>query len=232
MRRRRTKYTWFPVLGTAFGEGDGVFAGFPFNLGSPIVEGLGPALVFPLIPDVQPEVADNATENLVDFVGSDYVIKRIVGKLYAFANAAGGGSPPTLQFGAGIFVARSDTLNRDVPAGGKTQADADENFGVLHAANIREPWMWRRTWQLRNRSSSIDFDSGGLLSTYTAGSIQDGPHIDVKVSRRVRNDERLWMCLQAGTVLIDGTNDPAQVDGWVDLRFLGALRKAQNRSAF
>lgn len=232
MRRRRIKYTWFPVLGTAVGEGSEVFAGFPFNTGSPISEGLGPALVFPLIPDVQPETADTSQENLVDFLGSDYVIKRIVGKLFAFAGASSGQSPPCILFGAGIFVARSDSDNRDVPAGGKTQADADSNFGVLSASNIREPWMWRRTWQLRNRNSTLDFDGGGLLSTYTAGSIADGPHVDCKVSRRVRNDERLWMCLQAGTVLFDGVSDPGQVDGFVDLRFLGALRKAKNRSAF
>jgi len=231
VRRRRTRYTWFPVLGTDFEDPDRTLAGFPFNIGAPTTEGLGPVFLTPLIADNQQEIATTNNDNLVDFVGSDYFLKRIVGKIYAFASG-NAGSPPTVNFGAGIFIARKDSTNNDTPLGSSAGTEADVNFGVLDAANMREPWIWRRTWQLRVGGATADFAGGGLQSTYQAGSVLDGPHVDARTARRVRNDERLWLSLQAATVLIDGATDPANIDGWVDLRFLGALRKSKNRSAF
>lgn len=235
MRRRRTKYTWFPVLGTAVDggvTGNETLPGFPFTVGSPITEGAGDPLITPLIPDREPDVPTTSDENLVDFLGSDYIVKRIVGKIYGFASAAAGTSPPIILFAAGIFVARANESNPNEAIGASTAAERVLNYGPLDVSNIREPWMWRRTWVLKNSNSNGAFTGAGLDSTYHAGSVMDGPHIDVKVSRRVRNDERLWMALQAATILIDGASTPASVDGFVDYRVLGALRKAKNRSAF
>lgn len=231
-RKTRQRYTWFPNLGFQGTNPEDDFNGFPWSLTVPNTSGeLSDALLFQLIPDFNPEEPD-ASNNLSDFIGNEYILKRIVGKLFASFGGNGAAAPISIILGVGFFIARTEADNADVPIGAQIDAAHRKlNYGVLNNQNIREPWIWRRTWMLKDRDNNPSGVGPGLDGTYAGGSLQDGPHIDAKSARRVRTDERVFVSIQAGN---HGATAAAtgQVDGYLDYRLLGALRKAKNRSAF
>lgn len=266
MRRRRTKYNWLPILGTQLAQD-------PDNTSSRFFTQVVPKngttqISFANLTFDNPKDSENATlaDPLVDFIGSEYVLKRIVGKIHcgieAVANAGNpvepvsvNNVPSAVLVCVAFFVARQeDGVAVDVPIGTSTDAQAIENYSPQDADNQREPWIWRRTWILGNplRKNEVVQDDAFKLNVFGVvgsseypstnagyGSIMDGPHIDSKVARRIRQEDRLY-CVSTVRNYPPGTTveDPAEgtvqtfVRTNVDVRLLGALRKARNKSSF
>lgn len=240
MRRRRTKYEWFLNVGTtgpaADAEDDSSVR--EFSLTVP-VNGTTTCGVFELIEDTPSD--DQAVGLPMGFYqNNEYLIKRIVGKLFAqntqIANAT---NPPAVLFGAGFFVARTedaDSGGPTLPIGAATAAQIVDNYSPLRVENIREPWIWRRTWMLSNVLStavgSAQVSAYGRTTT-DYGSVLDGPHIDAKSVRRVKDGERLWLALAARNFPLNTSADTAAVvNVLLDYRVLGRRTRRQGKSSF
>lgn len=237
-RKRRTKYTWLPISGSAAQvEGDPQRAN-KRGVGIVSIDGAEDLEIIPLLLDTPAETA-NQDETLADIIGSEYFIKRIVGKLFcSYSQVPGsqGDIPVSVLVTAGFFIARADTaLGQGVPVG---TDDALNNYSPAAAINIREPWVWRRTWMLGNEAlEALTVNSPTWPGRNTSYSgVMDGPHIDARTARRVRKEERLFFALSCGRAFSDaqeGTPDgPANVNWLLDYRVLGALRKSVARGSF
>lgn len=238
-RRKRKKFAWFPILGAANineqpDDLNGRVFGIPFD-GS----GNSVPLVFPLLPDVQQEaeqVQADLPGQLVEALGQDYIIERIVGKFFVAATGPADDAetvfPKIVQISAGIFVARQADDNAgggpNLPIGAAAAIELSENYSPNTDDNVRRPWMWRRDWVLatgrpqQNAAAAptpfmpVHTNTGGANNLVTAitptantqcGSVLDGPHVDIKTVRRVRSDERLW-CIVAVRALDRYFNAP------------------------
>lgn len=260
MARRRRKYTWFPTLGTDLPNTND-WCGRSFfqdvDPGGNLVAG-----VHPLVPDIPLEGGD--VTQIQQSLEQEYVIERIVGKVHATLipqDTPEGGFVGLQQIAAarvtcGFFVARANSdvtvgdANLPVGGGGVPGPGSGQSaeYNPAHVKQIREPWIWRRTWILSqsgqvqiNSPAQTNLSEGLAYPSTTAGygSVHDGPHLDSKVGRRIGNDDRLWFAIATqaypvGTILI---NDPvplvtSTVRVELDYRVLGALRRPRGRSAF
>lgn len=251
-RRKRAKYTWFPTIGSGVTAADNV-SGRAFQITVPA--GLGSSvIVSPLtvdVPNEGDEIDPTEPGTLAGVVGQEYFIRRIVGKCFVGLQSAGelDGDPTfpsSALVGVGIFIARASDADAgggaDLPIGGASLAELQENYGPLSEDAIRKPWIWRRTWVLGSLAAAWFLDSDPFNTRGYAlfpptnaqyGSIQDGPHIDAKTARRVKVDERLWLSVQATKLPLAGTTSVgASIDGYVDFRILAQLRRARNRGVF
>lgn len=246
MRRKRgSRGTWLPVLPTALTQSEGGTQYATWYEDSYSMVGFnnsynGDAVAVPLIPDFTPQDAnltgqqDITLRDLVE--GQDYVLKRTVGKVWATINNQAGSagdfplSPYIFCLALAVLPVQDD--NQSIPA----MPNAD--FCPLNSQNSQQPWLWRRTWILQNTlnatQQTVDFPAYGAQSTWQYGSIADGGHLDTKVQRRVRKDQRLFIVAQAGQLLFGdgGTELPSSFRWGYDLRFFGAMRKANNKSTF
>lgn len=160
-RRRRKRWTWFPILGAAdpnvegTDDADGRVFAIPVD-GS----GASNAIIFPLIPDVQ---TDPDRETLVTnaqlllALSIDYEIERIVGKVFVSAAAPVDDSPTTIfpkviQVGVGLFVAKQADDQAgggpDIPIGSSALPELLENYNPVSNDTAMSPWMWKRDWIL------------------------------------------------------------------------------------
>lgn len=231
--RKRRKFTWFPVLGS---EGPTETTDDFNQLFAEITvapNGASSVAINPMVPDValEGDIIGAATGGqLVQVLGQEYYIERIVGKCFVSVNAPAD-DPPTAIFpkvylvGVGIFVARADDTDaaggQNQPIGAASLTERQENFSPLAVDTIREPWMWRRVWLLSTGrpEANAALETQGFGPTLTSlagtglaivpgapktnigyGSVMDGPHVDVKSVRRVGNDERLWVVIAARTI--------------------------------
>jgi len=250
MRRRRSpKVTWLPTLGTTVGADEveinvsGLQSQFEVTKLPTDVGYLG---IYPLTVD-QPSGEDPAEPvSLADAIGSEYFLRRIVGKLFinTFVDGPIANGVTAVAISAGFFVARSDYTTPGLPAGatmlGTNPSDGNTwaSFSPLDSRCMREPWIWRRNWIL----SVNGWDAGGT-QPYPSGNVNygisslDGPHIDAKTRRRVSNDDRLYFAI-AGTAWpfdfpeVDTEDLAVNVQFWLDYRLVGSLRKARNRGVF
>lgn len=251
-KRRRARYTWFPVTGSINDDASdpelGKFLPIFLTLsGAPTIPTgtleMGMPAIIPLTFDNPDSEIDPST--LTDsptlgqlLAGRDYVIKRIVGSIQVAYNTPQTDVARSVVVGAGIFVARASAGSPGQPIGtaGGTAAELSDLYGVLHRDNAESPWIWRRTWILGNPNSTNGSSNPFVNSPFTNqfyGDVRSGPHIDSKVSRRITREDRLWLTYQVANTV--HATDPAQttsVDTMADLRILGALRKPHNRSAF
>jgi len=249
-RRRRPKYTWMPTLGSRFNQD--TFPGSTPNFLSLQLEPnandaspptLARGLVAQaIIPDFPVTVTDDTAGQytLRDITeGQDWVLKRMVGKAHIWAQA-GEYIPtadwPMVYVSLGFFVARAQDDNPGDPDLEQTE------FDPLNVDNIRQPWIWRRTWLLGNpvwtRTASAPI--GGFdfpTSNLEYGSVADGPHIDSKVSRRIMREQRLWVAASVMGILpgqgsVSNADPDPTINMLIDLRILGAMRKSKDRPAF
>lgn len=239
-RKRRTKFTWLPILGSpAIGEDDPRRANIR-DVSVVVTGGEEDLILIPLLLDQPQESGDIAGTSLVDIVGSEYFIKRIVGKFFCSYQQVIDDEvsiPQSVLVTAGFFIARADTgLANALPVG---TDDALNNYSPAAALNIREPWIWRRAWMLgNNRTVAVTTIQNPQWPERNTdyGSVMDGPHIDARTARRVRKEERLWFAVSAGRAFSDaqeGTpTSPGNVNWLLDYRVLGALRKSVARGAF
>lgn len=259
-RRRRSRGTWFPNIGSQIGALTENFMGRSFSIGA-ATNGSITTGILPLTFDTpfEGDRVSTGVDSLADIIGSEYVLMRIVGKLFAsYSNpqldgvGAPGGSP--IYFTAGFFVARPNDEavggGEDTPIGSATEAERRDNYSPLEVDTVREPWIWRRSWILgvaggrTSVSSAVSpqaaFSNPNLAaypqSTALYGSVHDGPHFDSKVKRRVGQDDRLWFAVSTanfpfGATTVVGTTQGI-ITGALDYRIFGSLRKARNSSAF
>lgn len=242
MRRRRARYTWFPTNPTfavessnpgvnyfqdTFAETGGVGGTDPFTT-------IGAPQAIPLLLDSTAQAgipADAGDFTLRDLVeGQDYIVKRIVGKVWASRDQrdeTNVSSIPTIT-AIGLAVLPEDD------ATGQPALNPDD-YNPLLQQNSAAPWLWRRTWVLGNTfpSGSLSLQQATAQSTWQYGSMADGGHLDSKVARRVTREQRLYLVFATGTLNIGlGAGDSVGIYWGYDLRILGAMRKAKNRSTF
>lgn len=251
MRKRRAKRTWFPVLPTVYGPGAGEAQTFFHTNHVLSWSSEGPSSGVTQVIDTTPLLADgdvNADQFSEDITlrdrveGKDYVTTRIVGKIW--------GGPGWSQ---SVIDEQAVTgINQVIFAAGIAVFPADENTGdpaltdeeqdPFKANNSAGPWAWRRTWTMSN-PSAIPLASGLASSTFAVGnpisiggfgSMADGGHVDCKVGRRVSREQRLYFVFAAA--ILDGnlavSDEDMNITYGYDLRVLGAMRKARNRSVF
>lgn len=258
MRRtkRRARYTWLPTLGTAGpAETDDNSSGRAFTLTIP--QDTSSNVIISAITFDEPLEGDDAVTGtpLGTILGNEYFLKRIVGKLFLAVSGQRqtNNDPSTVisaLVGAGFFVARANDTSQGAgsPIGSATLSERQENYSPLSEDAIREPWIWRRTWILGNpnfadreravaaaNQSSLGLPFSKAPSTNMEyGSVLDGPHIDAKTARRIKQDERLWFVIAGRSTpgLTAPVTDSLDVQGYLDFRLLGALRKARQGSAF
>jgi len=256
-RRRRTRGTWLPTFGTNLeqpNETSAIITGLDFE-DSVSIDIEGPTLgcqIFPLTTDYPAE--DNANLDpaspMSNFIANEYVLRRIVGKIFAkFNNSPSGGSTnpvwDKVLCGAGFFVARADGAGSaqggQAPIGTDNAVQAwNSQYNPLHASTMREPWIWRRTWILQDPLGS-DLTDGTwgfprCIGGYGQASSLDSGHVDAKTIRRVGNDDRLWFAWASipWPLTIDGEEaiDTASIEVHLDYRLFGSLRKAKGKGAF
>jgi len=246
-KRRRRKYTWLPVESREVGSEP------YFNIAG--VETFGievgptPAMVtWAINPvDVPAEQGAWAGGNadglrLGDVLGSEYVLKRIVGKFHAGLSQTTpvvGDSAPAALVAAGFFVARAAGEDMSAPIGHTgDNLETFDNYSALAVDTTREPWIWRRNWILGNPLSGSETGpyaafQGFPPTTAHYGSVLDGPHIDAKTGRRIGQDDRLWFQVTVvGYPFDPDYNELTFLNFTLDYRLLGALRRARQTSRF
>jgi len=136
--------------------------------------------------------------SLADFEGSAYRLRRIVGKLFIGLDQtitqAPDSRPKNALIGAGFII-----LKVDENTGAPINPTAN-SYSPLDNNNLRDPWIWRRTWMLTNDfSNNLTEDYEFPRSTTDYGSVLDGSHIDQKTARRVSDEERLFSSSRPST---------------------------------
>jgi len=241
-RRRRNRATWFPVLGFANGGGDDSSLSTVDVRNVEVSNQGGPnVLAIPIIPDIdinpdtgQLDAGGSVTRTLRDFVeGQSCLIERIVGTIQA--EMVGGGTDNTTSHRV-IVCAAIAVLPTSDSSPGDPAIPATE-FNPLSSENSAQPWMWRRVWVLGNPGAGTGGPVGGagLPQNNNFGSLAEGCKIDTKGTRRViRREERIF--------LIYSFLDPFPANGgdvvnqlvnmYADVRVIGGMRHAKNRSQF
>lgn len=227
--RRRAKYTWFPMSFIDAADPprqEAIVTGNAINIQFGIGDPEQIVVITPVTIDAPMDPSSSGLANTGDLVrqiGQDYVIERIVGKVFVASSAIRTVEGPpfaysAVEVGCGFFVARVNDEQSgggiNTPIGSATAVERISNYSPLHPDTIREPWMWRRTWLLGNAARTALFTGQGMSiaqggqevwgsnawfppSNAGYGSVLDGPHCDIKSVRRVRNDERLFFVVAA-----------------------------------
>lgn len=251
--RRKSRFTWLPTLGTDITVGEET-TGYSYTRQVLTPEpsgGTGATAnnseVIPLVADATFEASDRTDAlTLRDRVeGQDWLLKRIVGSIFV-----AGTEPQSLdqnrsavwQAGlvtVGFLVARAGDLNTNSIDLTRQEADPQS------VDNTWNPWIWRRSWLIGFPGVNPDggvpqgFFGGDIANSNMAyGDMRSGPHIDSKVSRRIRKEHRLWLSVKVTgwdpfLLNVAGSIDfQPQVSICTDLRFLGAMRRSKNVSSF
>lgn len=246
-RKRRARGIWFPTFGSDCGVGDdydemaGIYGDLEVGDYGNICSAIRPLTV-----DVPLDSNNDFSGNsLADVVGSNWYLRRIVGKLTVYTLPDDGESP-YCKVAAGFFVARADekgnndepigsTIN-DAPIGSASYVATNINYSPLALTTSREPWIWRRTWIL---STGVGTETTEVpRNNCLFGSVLDGPHLDAKTKRLIGNDERLFFAISAARwpPTSQGPAEPPEPSSRVtyelDYRLFGWPRKARNRGAF
>lgn len=261
-RKRRFRGVWFPNLGTA-GPGadiddDDVGLFIQFTLPTVAQGATFPSQTFvtPLTFDlIDEEQAVEGADYLSDLIGSEYVLRRIVGDCFVSRDITfnSGASAAAVLVRAGFFVARQadSTQGENLPIGANTDAELRENYSPSNVATIREPWIWRKTWILGNNGRTpaggdpvIDgLNRHPATNTQYNGAMSNS-RIDAKTLRRVGQDDRLWFAITARAVSTVWTGEGANpftaeinttgtvVKALLDYRLFGSLRKAKQQGRF
>lgn len=199
------------------------------NLRSPDTDGVYDAFDVALLGDSKPNVLPGSSDGdtLADFAFG-YSLKRIVGNIWCCPEQTrfteNVDFPYLFMCTAGIIVKRvndaGSAVNATIPDLYDSQTD---------------PWIWRRSWLLCNQPQA----SRAANATYFAapsnnaayGSVAEGTKCDAKTRRTIKQEERLYMTLQATCVQnLDGQDAQYAVDWYWNLRFFGRVfQSAGNR---
>lgn len=237
-RRRRRTRQWFPVLGTETHITGGTAKNdVAWQEGSETIIGNDPVtVVVALTWDFQAEEEvelNTGFPTLADFEQSAWFLDGIVGKVFF-------GSFPDPELPAGFgpiaITAGFEVLRVDSASGAPiaTGADIETSYDPQLAFNIRDPWIWRRTWIIEPSVS----DTGLIFSqrqwpatNVNYGSAVDGPHIETKSKRKIAQEERLFFIFTARhfPVGADLSLRHTGLNWMLDYRLIGRSLKATNR---
>lgn len=183
--------------------------------------GLQQVDLIPIVKDDPKNIAA-AEQTLSDLEGSAYRLRRIVGKLHV-AMAQSANVEPT-ETSTSIVTSGFIILKVDV-VGAPLQTPDQYNPSSMDS--VRDPWIWRRSWVLRNRLNALSVALDFPPSNAAYGSVADGPHVDAKTARVVSDEERLF--LVTSVTAIDGTGGLLTSPSILivgDLRVLASMRKS------
>lgn len=242
-RKRKSRGTWLPTFGVdQDSQQDDTYtvSGAQLELEvDPVVDPV-PHTIIPITMD-EPREEVAPTQSLADYIGSEYFLKRIVGKIHLLATRDSDDGDYDVLVCAGFFVARCDE-GGNAPIGytGGSATAQFNDYNPLAQKTAREPWIWRRSWMLGDRpvnNTSVNASYEAFPRTNSSyGSIQDGPHIDAKTRRRVSSDDRLFFTLAAVPFPIRPYQEYGlaniTINGWLDYRLFGSARRARQRGAF
>lgn len=238
-KRRRSKVTWFPVDPTVYNVSQPGVTWFESSLTFPAGSVAGDTAInaVPLTLDETQDWDDGAAQgtSLRDIVeGQDYMIQRVVGKVWMQVDPYENGTlrEAICAIGLAVLPSSNEDNSPNLPA---------EEWNPLFARNSMQPWLWRRTWRLDNRAI---WDDGatppqpnnstkgfpGQTSDY--GDRESGGHLDSVVRRRVTKEHRLYIIAAAGIIQAVGEAENSEVWWGYDLRVLGGMRRARNSSSF
>lgn len=245
-----------PVLGGTSGlEGDGGSVGLTSCIKSS-TSGLSTRpQTFPLTFDQPVEQQQNLSNasKLSDFIGEGYVLQRIVGNVFVTVlqepnNIGGAIGPGGCKVTCGMFVARADSANPEVPIGDDSFVDAEdiEAYSPDDPDNVREPWLWRRTWLLGITGQQVTAVGTPLNPIFATRALppnnmaypsgMTGPFVDSRVKRRVTGDNRLWFTVVARNWPLGTTGDAGAddltINGHIDFRIFGHLVKNTKQATF
>lgn len=260
-RFRKRRGTWFPNVGTA-GPGEGADvddddAGLWFRFVLPAVAGSGSfltqTLILPLTFDQIEEDNLNVNERLANIVGSEYILRRIVGNLFVGREAGidtAAGDYSGVLVSAGFMVARQEdeSISPDIPIGANGVVESRENYSPAATSTIREPWIWRRRWIL-GRGSAGGFTAQPNFqgptfafppSNVSYNGSNSNQYIDARTIRRVGQDDRLWLSMAVrglsdqwlAPFTADRSVQETDVHCHLDYRLFGSLRRAKQTGRF
>lgn len=236
-RRRRNRSTWFPILGFDTGVAANVNGLSTVDFRAFAVPATGAATVVPvpLIPDIDVP-AEQAQSNagkvettLRDYVeGQSCIIDRIVGNLQiGIVPSAAKTSSETIICCAAIAV-----LPVEDDATGVNLALSIEDIDPLRADNSAQPWLWRRVWVLGDEKQAGNeghfFPQNNLF-----GSVAEASKIDTKGTKRaIRREQRIFMVYSFLNANPNIEGESRTVACSLDVRVLGRMTRAHNRSTF
>lgn len=181
---------------------------------------------------IEEEILLNQVPSLADFQGSAWRLRRMVGNLTVVAYDISGQpsytTPQPCMVGAGLIVLRVDEVGNPT--------EDDREYSPLMVKNIRDPWIWRRTWVLQPQTTIIPTQTNWIQHEYPMGnwmygnSLQNG-YIDAKTNRRIGAEERLFLCIDAQRRNFEQTPQGVgtSINWTLDYRLLGSLMKETNR---
>lgn len=242
--RRRKGGSWFPLLGIEPEEGYlNTGEGFSFICDNLIVAPHTGADPLPInvhgltydFPTEAQIIAADQIPSLADWQGSAWRLETILGKL--FVNLEPGGAARRALVKACFFVAKVDDQ------GNPLSTDATQDYNPWVVSNVREPYIWMRSWVLERASSpeGLGVRNSGIPSTNVLyGSLEDGPHIHTRTKRFISKEERLFFAITAYEATADldmcpvavSENAPnADISYFLDIRLVGRLARMKNRGA-
>lgn len=256
-RIRRRTGVWLPNLGTVQPTGTGRENADEGRSIFLTVRGDGgiTQLIIPVTFDNPLETDETSvtTETPLDeFLGNEYFLERIVGNCFVQFRQrdntqAGEVSPGGAIATAAFFVARADgtLIDSDQPIGATVSTQAElSSYSPQNDVNIREPWIWRRTWLVGNLfQPALSTQNGQFTVTLPpsnshiqGGGSMSGPHIDAHTKRNVGQDDRLWFVASVRSYPLNEQSDANQnldsVLFYLDYRLFGHIRKAQGTGKF
>lgn len=238
-RRRRPNVSWLPILPTGVGYDQQVQLVSISHISLTVKSnGLIDTFLQAVTYDTPPEqaLASLQVQSLADYEGSAYRLRRIVGKCFLGMSQR---IPDVDQSELrGAVVTAGFIVLKCNEETGNPLATADQ-YTPQAEDNIRDPWIWRRTWMLSNSYGNTDSNVQNTIwsefprTNAEYGSMSDGPHIDQKTGRVVMPDERLYFvasCYAAdeSPFAIPPIHD-CYIEGRLDIRLVASMRKATNR---
>ena len=209
-RFRRNRGIWFPADQDTFAVSTvalatGAVAGNTAAVGSSLMGSF----------DQPPDLAALAstTGMLSVALGGAYMLKRVVGKVFAESSEAAAGGDGAVFF-AGLAVDRVSSTGV-VPIA---------NWNPFTENTAQKRWLWRRTWRLWG-SGAFGVPTAFSTNYLSGQSVLDGPHIDCKMKARVTFQERLFMVFAMQSLSAGVKNGLFR---W-HLRIFGNPIKADNR---
>lgn len=203
----------------------------PEPIGSPNDATAIPILHDRTLQDNTPGQNDTTTTMRDLAEGQDYFLDRVVGKVWANLQQDPGPVDAILKIIVCMAIAVFPVND------GGDQIDLENgDFQPLLARNAMGPWLWRRTWILYNMSQgALDNgqDESGPRSIGDYGSNMDGGHVDAKTRRRVTQNQRLFLVMQA--MRLGEVGEPGGTGALsfgFELRAHGAMRRHRNKSVF
>lgn len=255
--RRRKRFTWLPVNGSA-----PVAEASPNDLTSDLYDVLivngdftQRTVVYPLTCDHILQPAELTTlDTIGEVAGTAWFLERLVGRIdgaYSTAIATIGTNTyiPNARVGLGFFVARADMVDDNFPLG-YAQTDVNQAFNPLNPSTQREPWLWHRTWVLGIRNNvgsalnaanlaysvaNVDYPIAGAIGSF--GSSTANGTIDAHSNRLIASDCRLYAAVgvQGQTFQPEAAVTATNFGSFffaLQYRILGQLRRPTSTGTF